>query len=82
MGLYASTNATSARIIALIPLLAGFALISEAGRMSGFVLGLAGAVLFFGAGSELKHMGLRDILLFIAFWPLLFIGLGMYANGL
>lgn len=81
MGLYASTNASSARIIALIPLVVGAALVSSSGRLSGLVLGAAGATLYIGVGTELKHMGLRDILLFIAFWPLLLIGLGMYANG-
>lgn len=80
MGLYTSLNASSARVIALVTGLAGYA-IASSWRPSGFFFLAAGIVLFFGVGDEVSATSTHDILPTLGFFFLLVIGAGMWANG-
>ena len=81
MGIYAKSNAGSAKLVALAAVLGGYALVAELTRPSGFIFALGGTILFLGVGEEVSPTTTHDILPTLAFLALMALGVSMYAAG-
>lgn len=80
MGLYAESNAGTARLVALVAIIGGAALLMDF-RPSGLAFGLGGAILFLGVGDEVSATSTHDILPTIGFFCLLILGGLLFSSG-
>jgi hypothetical protein len=79
MGLNTSTNATAAKVIGAGTIGIALLLSSEWGIASATALTAAGSVLVVGAGDELARLSIRNFVLFVGYWGLLMVGIGLGA---
>lgn len=80
MGILSRENANGARLVAVGAIVGGLTLAMDF-RPSGLAFGIAGAMLYTGAGEELPRISLRNFLLVIGFFVFTFIGFMMIGNG-
>lgn len=79
MSFNTSTNASAAKVIGLGTIIVAVFLVGEWGIFSAVFMITAGGILIIGAGNELARFSIRNFVLFIAYWGLLMLGIGIGA---
>lgn len=77
MGINTATNASAAKLIGAGTVGIGVFLVGEWGIVATVLLVAAGLILFRGAGDELPRFSIRNFVLFIAYWGLVLLGIGI-----
>ena len=77
MGFNTATNASAAKLIGIGTAGIGIFLVGEWGVIAALFLIAAGLILFSGAGDELPRFSIRNLVLFVAYWGLVILGIGI-----
>ena len=79
MGLNTSTNASAAKLVGIGTIVIALFLIGDWGIIAALLMVAAGGILLVGAGDELARFSIRNFVLFVAYWGLLMLGIGIGA---
>lgn len=79
MSFNTSTNASAAKLIGAGTIGLAVILVGEWGITPAAFLAAAGGILVVGAGDELARFSIRNLVLFVGYWGLLMISLGLSA---
>lgn len=79
MGLNTSTNTSAAKLVGIGTIVIALFLIGDWGIIAALLMVTAGGILLVGAGDELARFSIRNFVLFVAYWGLLMLGIGIGA---